>query len=70
MALSVCPVSVALGSRAGDLVLDHFVGSGTTCIAANILGRRYLGIEISPEYCRIAEARLAAFDQSDLDKFL
>lgn len=61
---------VALGSRADDLVLDPFVGSGTTCVAAKILGRRYVGIELNPEYCRVAEARLAAFDQSHLDKFL
>ena len=40
-------------------VLDPFLGSGTTCVAAKELGRNYIGIEISPEYCKIAERRLA-----------
>ena len=40
------------------IVLDPFLGSGTTCVAAKQLKRRYIGIEISQEYCRIAEERL------------
>jgi len=45
-----------------DLILDPFCGSGTTCVAAKVLGRRYIGIDISPEYCKIAEDRLRAVD--------
>jgi site-specific DNA-methyltransferase (adenine-specific) len=41
------------------LVLDPFSGSGTTAKAAKELGRRFLGLEINPEYCAIAEQRLA-----------
>ncbi len=41
-----------------DLILDPFCGSGTTCVAAKLLGRNYIGIDISPEYCKITEARL------------
>jgi site-specific DNA-methyltransferase (adenine-specific) len=48
---------VTLGSRTGDVVLDPFAGSGTTCLAARLLGRRYLGIEREPAYVRLAWAR-------------
>ena len=45
-------------SRKGDLILDPFLGSGTTAVAAQNLGRNYIGIEISPEYHKIAIERL------------
>jgi site-specific DNA-methyltransferase (adenine-specific) len=61
---------VTLGSRKGDIILDPFIGSGTTAIACKLLGRSCLGIEIEPLYCRIAEARLSAFPyQETIEKF-
>lgn len=42
----------------GDLILDPFLGSGTTAVACEQLQRRWIGIEISPEYCEIAKKRL------------
>ncbi len=46
-------------SRPGDLVLDPFAGSGSTCVAAAVCGRRYLGVELDANYHRLAVARLA-----------
>ena len=49
---------VQVSSNKDDLVLDPFIGSGTTAVAAKMLGRNYIGIEKSKEYCEIAEARI------------
>lgn len=49
---------ILASSRPGDLVLDPFLGSGTTSVTAKKLGRRYLGIERDPQYCAWAEVRL------------
>lgn len=49
---------IELHSRPGDIVLDPFLGHGTTAVAAKNLGRRFIGIEVEPKYCEIAERRL------------
>jgi len=49
--------SVTLSSRRGDVVLDPFLGSGTTLIACERLGRRCFGIELDPRYVDVAIAR-------------
>jgi site-specific DNA-methyltransferase (adenine-specific) len=46
-------------STAGDLVIDPFVGSGTTAVVARRLGRRFAGVEVNPDYVRLALKRLA-----------
>jgi site-specific DNA-methyltransferase (adenine-specific) len=51
---------VRMFSFTGDTVLDPFCGSGTTMIAAFRTGRNSIGIEIDPEYCRMAARFLKA----------
>ena len=41
-----------------DIIFDPFLGSGTTAVVAKRLKRNFIGIEISPDYCKIANARL------------
>jgi adenine-specific DNA-methyltransferase len=50
---------VAISSRPGDLVLDPFMGSGTTLVAAKRAGRKAIGIEREEKYCEAAANRLA-----------
>ena len=49
---------IKLFSYKDDLVLDPFLGSGTTLVACALTGRRGVGIEIDPQYCKIAVRRL------------
>lgn len=49
---------VATCSKENDLVYIPFVGSGTECVAVNELNRKYIGSEINPKYCELAEARI------------
>lgn len=57
--LKVCIPYIEISSNPGDLVLDPFIGSGSTAVAAKMLGRNFIGFEISKEFCEISEKRLA-----------
>jgi DNA modification methylase len=62
---AVYPLALAVDqiqtwTNPGDVVLDPFFGSGTTGVACQQLGRNYIGLEISPEYCELARTRIAA----------
>jgi len=49
---------IKLSSKENEVVLDPFLGSGTSAVACKKLKRNFIGIEINPEYCKIAEERL------------
>jgi site-specific DNA-methyltransferase (adenine-specific) len=51
---------IRLFSYVDDVVLDPFVGSGSTCVAARLCGRHYVGFDISSEYCKLARRRIGA----------
>ncbi len=53
--------AIKILSYKNDVVLDPFAGSGTSMVAAEILDRRWLGIELSPNYTQIATERVQAF---------
>ena len=59
---------ITLGSREGDIVVDPFVGSGTTCVAASLLDREYVGIEKEEDYVMIAKARIKTAKKENNDK--
>ena len=50
-------------SESTAIILDPFLGSGTTAVACKRLGRKFIGIEISEEYCRIAKDRIMATEK-------
>lgn len=55
---------ITAASNPGDIVLDPFSGSGTTALAAQQLGRHYLGIELSADYARLSRERLTQAKKS------
>lgn len=61
---AVMPVELAekcirAGSAKGDLIIDPFCGTGTTGVGALQLRRNFLGIDVVPEFCKEARARVA-----------
>lgn len=56
--LELIKILIKNSTNQDDIILDPFLGSGTTAVACKQLGRRFIGIEISKEYCKIARSRL------------
>ena len=56
--LKVITELVSLLSKVDDLVVDPFCGSGQTCVVSKMLDRQYLGVDLNPVYCNLAESRL------------
>lgn len=63
--------AIKILSYKNDLILDPFAGSGTSMVAAELLDRRWIGIELSPNYCEVARKRIKSFiddkSQPELD---
>lgn len=57
--IDLARIPILSGSRPGGIVLDPFLGSGTTAVAAKELGRHFLGCDLNEEYCKKAERRIA-----------
>jgi site-specific DNA-methyltransferase (adenine-specific) len=53
--------AIKILSYKNDVILDPFCGSGTSVVAAETLDRRWLGIELSPNYCEVARSRVQHF---------
>lgn len=56
--LKVITEVILLLSKEDEVVLDPFCGSGQVCLAAKLLNRRYLGVDINSEYCQLATKRI------------
>ena len=55
-------------STDAKVVIDPFIGSGTTAIAAKMLGIDWIGIEVSEEYCTMANDRISSWKLGDAEK--
>ena len=55
---------ILLYSFSGDVILDPFCGSGTTCVAALMQGRRFIGYDNSSEFCDLARRRISQAEES------
>lgn len=64
--LALMELLVSMVTKEGQVVLDPFAGSGTTCVAASRLGRHFIGMEINEQICEIAEERVEASYQLKL----
>ncbi len=61
---------ILASTNEGDMVLDPFSGSGTTGIAANLLGRKYIGIEQDEQFCELSLRRRQALEDENIRKML
>jgi site-specific DNA-methyltransferase (adenine-specific) len=61
---------VLASSSPGDLVIDPFLGSGTTAVVAEQLGRKWLGCDLSLEYCQWAAKRIELVENWSIEKWI
>lgn len=60
---------ILMSTDPGDVILDPFLGTGTTAVAAKALGRHYIGIELDPVYAEIAKSKLAHIEPSTYEGY-
>jgi DNA modification methylase len=60
----LCRIPILAGCPSGGIVFDPFAGSGTTCVVAKKLGRRFIGFEMNPDYVALAQERVKALTKS------
>ena len=66
--LFLFPDLISISSNKGSVIFDGYCGSGTTCVAAKMLGRRYIGIDISEKYCEISRKRIKGIRPNIFEK--
>ena len=64
--LSLCRYLITLITKEGQTVLDPFLGSGSVAVAAKQIGRNFIGIELNPEYMKIAKCRIDSTNERGL----
>ena len=62
--IPLCSKPLENSSTIGDIVLDVFLGSGSTMVAAHQLKRKCFGIELDPKYCQVIVDRMLKLDPS------
>lgn len=66
--LKVCTPYIEISSNEGDVVLDPFMGSGSTAVASHLLGRKFIGFERSKQYCDIIQERFLELGKKNVIK--
>ena len=68
MPMTLARSCVAITSRPHDVVLDPYAGSGTTLLAAEDLGRRWVGVELNPAFVDLIERRIRLTTPGPFDR--
>lgn len=67
--IELMKILIENSTKKGEIVLDPFMGIGSTCVASKMLERDYIGIEIDPKYFKIAEERLNTVNTVNFDEW-
>ena len=62
--IELCSKGIQNSSKEGDIVLDLFLGSGSTMVAAHQLNRKCYGMELEPKYCQVIINRMRELDSN------